>query len=224
MNNKPEDKITSKESTAVEKEKRIENMKKIYSDPDNFLPENKKLSEYYDLQILKSKLTPAQEKKRDEVGEEIVTMYGLDNGIWSANLSYGKHYAPLAHMRHKIIKDYGCKSSLELMLADRIVAHYWRAMRTDRIINQISEQENNGFTFNQQKVNILKQLYRGVELADRQLSADIMLLKELKQPRLNIKVNTENAYIAQNQQVVNTDKNEPGSITEKPLEANDLGK
>ena len=42
-------------------------------------------------------------------------------------------------------------------------------------------------------------------MADRQLAANMMLLKELRQPALNVKVNTKNAYIAQNQQVVNED-------------------
>jgi len=31
-------------------------------------------------------------------------------------------------------------------------------------------------------------------------------LKELKQPRLNVRVTADNAYVAQNQQVINTDE------------------
>ena len=151
-------------------------------------------------------------------------MYGLENGIWAANLSHNENYLPLGETRRKIVKDYDCKTSLELMLADRIVANYWRAMRNDTLLNHYIENKDGSFSVNQLKINMIKEFNKGIERADRQLNANIMLLKELKQPKLNIKVNTENAYIAQNQQVVNTRNSGSLAGGDESLEVNDLGK
>ncbi|MBM2820830.1 MAG: hypothetical protein HW405_590 [Candidatus Berkelbacteria bacterium] len=108
-------------------------------------------------------------------------------------------------MRSELVKEYDCKTSLELMIADRIVASYWRAMQCDRIFNRLVTKEDGGFSFDQLKINITKELNKSIELANRQLNTNIILLKEIKQPKLDIKVNTKNAFIG-NQQQFNVDK------------------
>jgi hypothetical protein len=175
-----------------------------YKNPDIFIGDIQKLTEYQNLKDLKE-LSPAQVDRKKKLIEELAILYGLENGIWAANLAREKYYSSLARMRSDVVKDFNCRTSLELMLADRIVAHYWRAMKNDTIINFLTEDENSKYSFNQQKINILNELHRGVEFADRQLVAKIILLKELKQPQLNIKVTTKNAFVSQNQQI-NVDK------------------
>ncbi|MCX6722460.1 MAG: hypothetical protein NT094_00120 [Candidatus Staskawiczbacteria bacterium] len=199
MENKKEIQKNNPEETAVEK------IKKYYKNPNTHIPEKQKLEEFESLDEDITKLTPTQQTRKKELNSELAIMYGLENGLWTANLSHAKYYSGLAQMRRNIVKDFSCQTSLELMLADRIVAHYWRAMRKDYLLNILIEKEDNGYSFNQQKINLFRELYKCVEIADRQLNANIILLKELKQPRLNIKVTTENAFIAQNQQV-NVDK------------------
>lgn len=194
----------NKEITKNQEETMVEKIKKHYKNPNVFIPDKQKLEEYDDLENIKEALNPTQQKRKTELSSELGIMYGLENGIWTANLAHAKYYSGLAQMRRNIVKDFSCQTSLELMLADRIVAHYWRAMRDDALSNKLIEKEDNsGYSFTQQKINLLKELHKGVEIADRQLNADIILLKELKQPRLNIKVTAENAFIAQNQQVNN---------------------
>ncbi len=173
---------------------------KNFKNPDLFIGDEYKAKEYKNLHNL-SVLTPVQEDRKKKIIDEMSILYGLENGIWAANIGREKYYSGLAMIRANIVKDFGCKTSLELMLADRIVAHYWRAMRNDSVINMLTEEKDGGYSFNQQKINILKELHRGVELADRQLNTDIILLKELKQPQFNINVNTKNAFISQNQQI-----------------------
>ena len=197
VGNKPE----TTQSLEPKKEMTLEKVKEAYCQNDMFVGDKNMLSEYRDLHQKLDKLTPNEKKRKDQLSTELFMTYGLENGIWATNLGHSKYYSSLAQIRLNIVKDYDCKSSLELMLADRIVAHYWRAMRNDTVINQLTEEKDGGYSFNQQKINVLKELNKGVELADRQLSADIILLKELKQPKLNIKVTTENAFIAQNQQI-----------------------
>ncbi|MGB9726697.1 MAG: hypothetical protein ACPLXB_01210 [Minisyncoccia bacterium] len=159
------------------------------------------IKEYVDLLIKREKLTPKQLKKRNELLFKITMPYGLKNGLWIRNLSHGKYCQTLGKIRHDIVKECSCETSLELMLTDRIVASYWRAMRCDMIFNRVIENEDGEFSFDQLKVNILKELNKGIELADRQLNTNIVLLKELKQPSLNVNVKTKTAFVAQNQQL-----------------------
>lgn len=96
------------------------------------------------------------------------------------------------------------------MLVDKIASAYWRAMRYEYYIHHLiekNEEEGGGYSFNQLKVNILKEMHKGIDLANRELNINLTFLKELKQPKLNIKVKTENAYIAQNQQINQTQPN-----------------
>ena len=153
----------------------------------------------------KKKLTSKEKERRNELELEIGTIHGLRNGIWTGNLSHGKNFKLLTTMRSELVKEYDCKTSLELMIADRIVASYWRAMQCDRIFNRLVTKEDGGFSFDQLKINITKELNKSIELANRQLNTNIILLKEIKQPKLDIKVNTKNAFIG-NQQQFNVDK------------------
>jgi hypothetical protein len=197
------------ESEIVERD-RFEKIRKSFSDADNYIPETGLLKEYNDLISNSKVLTPSQKKRKKELTQELSILYGLENGLWVANLSYIKYYKSLTHMRRNIIEQYKCHGVLEFMLADRIVASYWRAMKYDTIFSRLIEKENESFSFDQLKVNILKEWNKGLELANRQLSMNIILLKELKQPKLDVRVRANSAFISQNQQLnVNTsNKNE----------------
>jgi hypothetical protein len=196
-------------SKEVQGSKDLDAIKRFFTDPDIFLSEKRDIDKYLELENIIGELTPEQAKKKKNISERLAIQYGLENGLWTASLSRSKYSGSLAQIRRSIKKDYDCQTSLELILADRIVAHYWRARRDDTILNQILEKEDGGYAITQQAINLIKELHRGVELADRQLNADIMLLKQLKCPQMNIKVNTENAFISQNQQFnVNNKNNE----------------
>ncbi|MCX6760450.1 MAG: hypothetical protein NTW46_03870 [Candidatus Nealsonbacteria bacterium] len=167
------------------------------------------IKEYGALVSATKKLTPKQVERREELSSDITMSYGLKNGLWAKNLSYGKYHKALGRMRHDIATEYSCKTSLELMLADRIVASYWRAMNCDMAFNRLAEEEDGGLSFDQLRVNVLKEFSRGIELASRQLNADIILLKELKQPVLKVNVKTNTAFVSQNQQFnINPDQDE----------------
>jgi len=194
---------------SVVKEDELKAIIKDFSSPDNCVPDHQLLKEYSNLDLNSKRLTPSQEKRKEELKVELAMLYGLENGIWIANLSYEKYYAALGKMRQNIVRQYNCRGSLELMLADRIVASYWRAMRCDMMFNRLMEKEDGSFSYDQLKVNILKEFNKGIELANRQLNANIILLKELKQPPLSVSIKSKTAFVAQNQQLnINPNKNE----------------
>ncbi|MFH1581314.1 MAG: hypothetical protein ABIC39_04495, partial [Pseudomonadota bacterium] len=120
--------------------------------------------------------------------------------------TYKKYRNFIYTTRASLVKEFNCKTSLELMLVDRIVANYWRAMRIETLLCPYIEW-NDDYPFSQLRVNIIKELGKSLESASRQMTTSILLLKEMKQPGLNVKINAGNAFVAQNQQF-NLNKNE----------------
>lgn len=149
-------------------------------------------------------ITPEQREVVNQITNKLVHLHGLENGFLLSQISVGNEKKlALTKIRQDFIKEYSCKSPSELILVDKIVSAYWRIMRYEYYLHHLIEKENGGYSFDQLKVNIMKELHKGIELASRELNLNLTLLKELKQPKLNVKVNTENAFFAQNQQVIN---------------------
>jgi hypothetical protein len=190
----------------------IENWKERFSAPT--LDENDRLSEFNEFSKLKN-LSKEQAEKKEVLGKELILTFGLNNGVFLQsivnNLSYAKG---LAKIRQDLIKEYKCQGTSELMLVDRIVSAYWRGIRYESYLNRLFEEEPDKFSFNDLKLRVAKELYKGIELASRQFESGLTFLRNLKQPRLNIRVNADNAYLAQNQQIINK---------EESLKPNDLG-
>jgi len=193
-------KLNNQSKELIKKEERqaaIERLRKIFAEDMDFFNPDSEIGELIDL-LNKKKLTAEDEKERDKLQLEIAKAFGLKNGLWAINISYNKYYKFLATARGMLVKEYDCKTPIELMLADRIIANYWRSMRLDTTLNQLIETKEGGHTFNDSKMNVIRELSKGLESASRQLNTSILLLKELKQPSLNVKV--KNAIIGQNQQ------------------------
>jgi len=190
----------------------VEKMKDTFM--QDLFPEDKEIKEYANLVAKSEKLTEKQTERMNKISFELIKQYGLKNGLWVKNLDRDEYYEALGKIRHDIVAEFCCKTSLELMLVDRIVASYWRAMKYDMIFNRLIESKEGKFSFDQLKVNILKEFNKGVDFANRQLNTNMILLKELKQPALNLSVKTKTAFIAQNQQLnINpSNKNNPDEI------------
>lgn len=187
----------------------LDNLRKDFSNPDTFDNESNLLSEFNILRKAKE-LSETQKKRKQDLTSEIATMYGLENGLWISNLGYQKDYATLARMRQRVIRDYDCKTSLELMLADSVVTSYWRIIKNELILARLLQKEDGSWSFDQLKVNTMKELNKEIDLANRRLNMNTILLKEMKQPALKISVKTNNAFIGEKQQFNNNaETNEP---------------
>jgi hypothetical protein len=149
--------------------------------------------------INKDKLTEQETKRLTELQQEVTEIHGLKNGVWAGATTYQKYRNFIYTTRATLVKEYDCKTSLELMLADRIVANYWRAMRIETLLCPYIEW-NDDYAFSQLRVNIIKELSKSLESASRQMTTNILLLKEMKQPGLNVKIHAGNAFVGQNQQ------------------------
>lgn len=182
-----------------DKKAEIERVRRVLTESIE-LPDNEMVEEYVKLNG-KNKLTPKEKERERELLLKITMLNGVKNGFWVGLLSHIKHFDSLTKIRSSLVKEYNCKTSIELMLIDRIVASYWRAMRCDMVFNHLIEDKDGNCSFDQLKVNIIKEFNKGTEIANRQLNANIILLKELKAPSLEINVRTKTAFVARNQQL-----------------------
>lgn len=201
MKNK-KNQLTKKE-LGLEDLGKIEKMKRNISRPDLF----HHFEEDYLRKIALDRKNLSK-KENDEIAEKLIRMHGLENGFWVSNISVGKYRSALTKMRQKIIEEYDCKSSIELMLADKIVTSFWRIMKCEEIYNRIFQNEEGVFAYTQLTINMLKEINRGLEITHHQHNNNIILLKELKQPNLKVTVKTDNAYFAENQQINNNKGND----------------
>ncbi len=192
--------VVKKELTPAE----LDDLKKFFATP--FLGEKRRLREYDELDKIKNP-TKEQEKRRSELSVELAVLNGLDNGmILHTIVSDQKFSDALVNIRKGLLEEHQCKTASELMLADRIVTAYWKCMRYEMYLYRLTEPEPDKFLLNDFKIKALKELHKGIELSNRQFETGLTLLKNLKQPKLNVRVTADNAYVAQNQQVINTDE------------------
>ena len=145
--------------------------------------------------------------------------FDIDGWLAKVDLWSGKEVSKLTD---QIIKDYNCQTSLELLLAGRVAALSWRLNHWEGLLNMMLNDGDDAYNFSSSadgtQRKAVKELSKGVESTHRQWLTSILLLKELKQPTLNLQIKTKNALIAQNQQI-NVEKPESKSITD-----NNLGK
>ena len=158
-------------------------------------------------ELVKKTLTLIRDGKHPKELQEAITSltftFMLDGGALLSSIpnnddsKYG-----ILNIRKRLIEENDCKTAAELMLVDQIASAYWRLMKYERFANQVPGKDD-GWSFDQLKVNILKEVRKQIEQAQRQITMNLTLLKDLKQPPLKVNLRTESAYFAQNQQVIN---------------------
>lgn len=149
-------------------------------------------------------------KKLSRLSQEAVSLMCYPWGGLSFWPVDKENTAVLKKMRNSLVDEYCPKTATELSLIDIIATAYYNFMRSSRILNfHLMTNDENKETFVSHDQNVMKaakEASKAVDLAYRQFTNSIILLKEIRQPKLNIHVKTENAYLARNQQVINVKK------------------
>ncbi len=184
--------------------KKIQDMKQIFKHYNIENSTDKFIEEYIALKR-NPKKTKREEKLQESLQRKIAYMTALDNGTLLDIISNkDEEQHALLSFRQRLIEENECKSAMELILVDQLIAAYWRLMKGEFYINRLpAKQDNDGWSFDQLKVNVLKEVRNSIEQAHRQINMSIIALRGLKQPQLKVNVKTDNAYFAQNQQIIN---------------------
>lgn len=161
------------------------------------IPEGKKKSEEVEKALL---------KRADELmlSEGVGTLYPITETV-------GERFRPLVRSTAKqFIAEYKCETPSEKALAEvaagayvRII-EYSRALHSSLNIEFLSSEKNGYYSF----------IGKEVDRAERHFQSAIATLKHIKTPPLSVKVTTQTAFIAQNQQLnaitkPNEQNNEP---------------
>jgi hypothetical protein len=136
--------------------------------------------------------------------EEVIMALGLTNHYHLIPTA-DKQYAALAlSMTRQIEKDYNCNNVAEKATAEVITMAYIRIVDSSRMFTDWSE--NKGAIKMKDRVGYLEVMSRQIDRACRQFIAGLALLKQMKQPPLEVTIRTKNAFVAQNQQINTSSK------------------
>ena len=141
----------AKKEIKITKQDRINHLRRGMSTPGLFFRQEEDMFKNYFEK--KDKLS---KEGRDDIANELVQLYGLENGYWIGNISHQKYNPPLIRMKKVFIEENECKGSIELMLADKIVASYWRVMKYEQVFNHFIQNKEGVFNCSQLNINMLK--------------------------------------------------------------------
>lgn len=153
------------------------------------------------LDVLVNEILP--EKKRNgkapEDSAELLTDLSRAFSIETGHVlieSVRKDYRDLAiQLKQDIQEEYNCSTSLEKALVDQIVNSYIRKLSCSvRLEGQESYIDSD-------LIKYRNHLSTEIDRAHRQFLSGLETLKAIKSPKLDIKLKTENAYIAEKQSI-----------------------
>jgi hypothetical protein len=128
-------------------------------------------------------------------------MFGLEVETHVALMgSFNAEYRGMAkELSSQIIKEYDCTTHVEKMLVESAVSGFIRHIDN-------SKRFNNCINANAEEVilpvlaQFLAMLGKQMDRSNRQFLSSLAMLKQMKQPQLEVNIKTKNAFVAENQQ------------------------
>ena len=107
-----------------------------------------------------------------------------------------KYRGMVKELTDQTIKEYGCTTHVEKMVAETLAGSFVRYIDSSRRYNKFIPGTGTTGVQNQ----LLGVMSKQTDRAYRQFLSAVSMLKQLKQPQLEINIQTKNAFVAQNQQ------------------------
>ncbi len=151
------------------------------------------------------------ERDNDRAQEELQeparsVMYALEVETHLALMESfsGKYRGMAKELCDQIIKENDCSTHTEKMLAETIAASFVRYIDSSKQYNRFVP---DGHTSSEQN-QLIAVLSKQADRAHRQFLASFAMLKQIKQPQLEVNIKVKNAFVAENQQI-NVDRSQP---------------
>lgn len=140
-------------------------------------------------------------KRYDELLQASTQIVNLENHMLLFKTTTESYRTFAIEFADRLIVEYDCNSPDEKALVQLITSAYIRALQYAEMLSintsgggkPITHERNNYYNF----------LSKEVDRAQRQYITGLQTLKQLKLPNLPVTIKTNNAYIAENQQVNN---------------------
>ena len=152
----------------------------------------------------KLQMNPNDSKLLGEMNEAFIdaeNKYSVKTGRYAwGSLTYQdeKYYLSA---RQDLIEEYQAKTPSELLVIDTALVAYFRYIRATKLFNSLIEDGLGYKDGDQVWINTVKELNKTINSASQQMMMAFTFLKELKRQPIQVKVQTQNAYFAQNQQI-----------------------
>ncbi len=150
-----------------------------------------------------------KDKDSQKLLQDASMILGLDNHHLLISGMKGD-YRPLAiEFANNLNKEYDCKTASEKALSQTVVNAYIRLLDDTCRFNICIEA---GEYLSENRTKHLAMLSKQIDRANRQFISALTALKQFKSPQIQINVRTQNAFLAQNQQL-NANNNLNETIT-----------
>ncbi len=126
----------------------------------------------------------------------------IEDGRYVSSKAHKDDYYYVKRLRTKIIEENRIEYQTEMAIVDMAVISYFRYLRISQaqiiLATQLRLATDKYF---QSKINLLKQYDKQIESSYRMFISSVTFLKELRQPKLNVKIQSKETFVAQNQQI-----------------------
>lgn len=136
--------------------------------------------------------------------EQYLKLNSLNNHLLLTK-SCNEDYQPLIVQFSKdLIEEYQCTTSSEKALVHTIAIAYYRILNCSRLYNN----EMNTKSISRERTELIKSHGKELDRANRQFISALETLKLIKQPAIKINLKADNAYLAENQQIITNNNDE----------------
>lgn len=145
-----------------------------------------------------------QKVTKDSAMTQFLAMESLDNHSLLAACC-DEEYRPLViSFAEGLTKEFECQTPSEKALVHVVVNAYYRILRCSTTYNNKMHPD----WLSSERVGFLNNYSKELDKANRQFITALETLKALKQPPIKMNIKTQNAYLAQNQQINNPPQDE----------------
>lgn len=165
------------------------------------LHEDRALTTEYLRLMEKKDRTEDEEKKLDELNEDLSALIVMRHGCVSERFADSDHKAIIKRIYRELRSEYGDETASKKLLLDRLTAAYSMSLSYERLLQQLKYRVDADGKLQYQGFmpNVMKEVRKGIESGNDQTIRLLQALRDLTRPSLTVKAT--NAFIAQNQQV-----------------------
>lgn len=132
--------------------------------------------------------------------ENCFKLIKIEDEIFAIDSVHPQDQKSLIHIKKKLVEEFKVSTTSELLVLDLACNAYLRSLRTSRIYNILLQTADVVEWKSQEKINFIKEASKSIDMANRQFLTALTYLKEIHQPPIKVKVQTNQAFIGQNQQ------------------------
>lgn len=137
----------------------------------------------------------SQEDFNDKANKVMIA-FGVDTHLPLAH-ALGTRYQGLAlELVNRLKKEHNCQTTSEIMLAETIALSHARALELSNRFSGFREIEY----LSSEKNGYYGLIAKEIDRAHRRMMHSLLLLKQIKQPIVEVNIKTKNTFLAQNQQ------------------------